>query len=86
MTRTRDLPLCATADPDIFFPEGKNAVAHLAQARALCGTCPGALACLNAAIASKEQYGVWGGTLFEDGKIVPEKRRPGRPRKTPVAA
>ena len=88
MTENRaPAPPCSTvADPDVFFPTGKDAPAHLAQARALCATCPGAAACLFAALARDEQWGVWGGELFEDGTIVAVKRRPGRPRKEPAAA
>ena len=35
------------------------------------------------AVARGEQYGVWGGQLFEAGRIVIAKRRRGRPAKVP---
>ena len=30
--------------------------------------------------ARQEPVGVWGGELFEDGKVIAAKRAPGRPR------
>ena len=36
--------------------------------------------CLSGALSRKEPTGVWGGELFEDGKVISEKRAPGRPR------
>jgi hypothetical protein len=29
---------------------------------------------------------MWGGELFEDGRVIQEKRAPGRPRLTPIDA
>ena len=86
VTNENGAPCATVDDPDVFFPEGKNGPENLAQARALCATCPGAPACLFAALARNEQWGVWGGELFEDGKIVAAKRRPGRPRKIVTVA
>jgi WhiB family redox-sensing transcriptional regulator len=36
--------------------------------------------CLSGALSRKEPTGVWGGELFEDGRVIAEKRAPGRPR------
>jgi WhiB family redox-sensing transcriptional regulator len=42
--------------------------------------------CLRGAIARREPWGVWGGHLFLNGKILAQKRKRGRPRKNqPVA-
>jgi hypothetical protein len=37
-------------------------------------------ACLEGALSRSEPCGVWGGELFEDGKVIQTKRAPGRPR------
>ena len=37
--------------------------------------------CLEGAIGREESYGVWGGQLFLNGKVLMNKRRRGRPPK-----
>ena len=60
---------CRTADPDLFFgpvgeaPESRGR--RVAQARAVCFSCPIRLACLEVARANRETYGVWGGVDLE---------------------
>jgi hypothetical protein len=58
------LALCAQTDPDLFFPDDKDRE-KLSQAKAICGSCPVQLQCLNYALtafASASDWGVWGGT------------------------
>ena len=68
---------CHNVEPEVFFAETKPEVAY---AKALCGECPMKAKCLSGALSRKEPCGVWGGELFEDGKVIQEKRAPGRPR------
>mgnify|MGYP003704451737 FL=1 len=68
---------CHKTDPEVFFAEGK---AEISYAKALCGECPMRAKCLEGALSRKEPCGVWGGELFEDGRVITEKRAPGRPR------
>jgi WhiB family redox-sensing transcriptional regulator len=75
-----DLP-CAE-DPELFFAESPEDVE---TAKAMCRGCRARLACLTGALERREPWGVWGGELLMRGAIVPRKR-PGRPRKTEVAA
>lgn len=72
-----------SVDPAVFFPESP---AQLAAARAVCAGCPFVETCLTDALAAGTSDGVWGGVLLERGATVAQKRRPGRPRKTDVAA
>ena len=51
----------------------------LARAKAICSRCVVREACLAGALEREEIWGVWGGEIFVDGKIVAEKRRRGRP-------
>jgi WhiB family redox-sensing transcriptional regulator len=37
-------------------------------------------ACLEGALSRGEPCGIWGGELFEDGRVIQAKRAPGRPR------
>jgi WhiB family transcriptional regulator, redox-sensing transcriptional regulator len=75
-------PLCRT-EPDLYFSEDPG---DLRLAKMLCHECPLRMACLTGALERGEPWGVWGGELFQNGRIIPDKRPRGRPRKTAVAA
>jgi len=68
---------CHTTDPEVFFAESK---AEISYAKALCGECPLKAKCLEGALSRQEPLGVWGGELFDNGRVISEKRAPGRPR------
>ena len=55
-------------------------------AKACCTDCPARVACLAGALRRWEPCGVWGGEIFDRGRIVARKRPRGRPRKPDVAA
>ncbi len=81
-----DLAACSTGSGDLaelFFSEQ---IDDINMAKAMCGTCPIAEACLASAIERGEPWGVWGGELFWNGKILPYKRKRGRPPKVRPAA
>jgi WhiB family transcriptional regulator, redox-sensing transcriptional regulator len=63
---------------DLFFSEQLD---DILRAKAFCVECPVRAACLDAAVARQEPWGVWGGELFANGKILANKRRRGRPPK-----
>jgi WhiB family redox-sensing transcriptional regulator len=79
---TLELP-CRHHDPGLWFAE---APAQLDRAKALCAQCPIRLACLAVAVDRAEVAGVWGGHIFDRGRIVAHKRGRGRPRKHPIRA
>ncbi len=56
---------------------------HQARAKAMCAKCPVSLECLNAALNRKELWGIWGGELIENGRVMVGKRGRGRPPKEP---
>ena len=68
---------CHNTDPETFFSDKP---AEISYAKALCGDCPMRRACLQGALSRQEPIGVWGGELFEDGKVIAAKRMPGRPK------
>lgn len=73
---------CATGDAtmlSLFFSEEQHEVA---QAKQLCRTCPLREACLEGALRRREPVGVWGGELFDRGRVIERKRPRGRPRKS----
>lgn len=71
---------CATTgiDAGVFFSDD---LGDIAAAKTLCSGCPGLAPCLQGALERAEPCGVWGGQLFDNGRIVWSKRRRGRPPK-----
>ncbi len=65
----------------LFFSEQLD---DIAQAKAICAACPIRVACLAVATARREPWGVWGGQLFANGKVLATKRKRGRPPKNPA--
>jgi WhiB family redox-sensing transcriptional regulator len=63
---------------EVFFSED---LYDIARAKHLCGTCPVKARCLDEALDRREPWGVWGGELFLNGKVLAAKRRRGRPPK-----
>lgn len=74
---------CLVEDPEIWFADTPQGVEF---AKALCATCPVRQSCLEGALERREPWGVWGGELFDAGRVIPRKRPRGRPRKHPVPA
>jgi WhiB family redox-sensing transcriptional regulator len=72
---TRPVP-CRDGDPRLWFAEDPE---DLELAKAHCRACPLRAACLAGAIERREPCGVWGGEIFERGRILAVKRRRGRP-------
>jgi WhiB family redox-sensing transcriptional regulator len=69
---------CSEHDPELWFAERPEL---LRRAQAICADCPVRAACLNGALARREPWGVWGGEIVVGGRIIAEKRGPGRPSK-----
>ena len=65
---------CQGENPELFFPIGSTAAAvfQLAEAKQICARCPVQGPCLEWALLTGTEYGVWGG-LSED-----ERRALGR--------
>jgi len=68
---------CKDLDVDIFFPVSES---DSARAKVVCATCPVRQECLDYAIVTRQEDGVWGG-LTES-----ERRRERRRRATRRAA
>ena len=64
----------------LFFSDD---VIDIARAKAICAKCPLAASCLLEAQEREEPWGVWGGELLLNGRIVNNKRPCGRPPKHP---
>lgn len=77
----RALARCATGTgtlADLFFSEQ---IDDINRAKAFCTGCEVRVECLDAAVERAEPWGVWGGELLLNGKVLAHKRRRGRPPK-----
>ncbi len=66
----------------MFFSED---LFEIAQAKAICSNCDMTDRCLDGALIRREPWGVWGGELLMNGKVLAAKRRRGRPPKVRVS-
>ena len=76
-------PRCADGNgtlTPLFFSDD---LVDIGRAKAICGQCPLRANCLADAIDREEPWGVWGGELLLNGRIVTSKRACGRPPKHP---
>ncbi|MGH8896092.1 MAG: WhiB family transcriptional regulator [Egibacteraceae bacterium] len=67
---------CLDIDPEWFFPVGATgqALAQIEQAKAVCRRCPVIDECLEWALQTKQNDGVWGG-MSEDERRAHRRRR-----------
>ncbi|HZJ26809.1 MAG TPA: WhiB family transcriptional regulator [Acidimicrobiia bacterium] len=68
----------AAALTELFFSEQLD---DIGRAKAFCRGCAVREECLDAAIGRQEPWGVWGGELLANGKVLAQKRTRGRPPK-----
>jgi len=64
----RQLAACRSTEPDLFFPIGTTgpAVDQIDAAKRVCGGCDAMEPCLDFALATNQESGVWGGTSEEE--------------------
>lgn len=62
-TDWRDLAACRDSDPTLFFPVGSTgpAVEQIQAAKEICGACAAREDCLQYALETNQEAGVWGG-------------------------
>jgi WhiB family transcriptional regulator, redox-sensing transcriptional regulator len=63
---------------ELFFSEQLD---DIARAKQFCRGCEVRDDCLEAALNRREPWGVWGGELLANGKVLAQKRKRGRPPK-----
>jgi len=67
-TTWRDVAACRDSDPNLFFPVGTTgpALDQIAEAKAICAGCMVQDECLQYALESNQEAGVWGGYPEDD--------------------
>lgn len=79
----RSLAACSTLTGELTRVFFSDELHDIARAKHICATCPVMADCLEGALTRREPWGVWGGQLIRNGRIVLSKRRRGRPSSTP---
>ena len=69
---------CRDLDTAVFFPEDDEGVA---AAKAVCATCPVREACLDFALITRQDDGVWGGLDENERRRVRRRRQEAARRK-----
>ena len=77
----RDKAACLTVDPELFFPVGNTgpAVDQIDRAKSVCSHCPVTEYCLQYALDTNQDSGVWGGLSEDERRAL--KRRAARARR-----
>ena len=59
---------CRDTDPDLFFPVGTTgpAIEQIENAKAVCQACDAQGLCLEYALATNQDSGIWGGTSEDE--------------------
>jgi WhiB family transcriptional regulator, redox-sensing transcriptional regulator len=73
----RAVAACREADPDLFFPVGTTGAAlrQIEAAKTVCRSCPSLDACLEFALSTGQDAGVWGATSEEERRAIRRARR-----------
>ncbi len=68
---------CRDVDPELFFPVGTTgpAAAQIEAAKVVCGQCSVRDQCLEWALVTGQDAGVWGGTSEEERRSIRRARR-----------
>jgi WhiB family redox-sensing transcriptional regulator len=68
----REHSACRDTDPDLFFPVGTTgpAIEQIDNAKAVCRVCDVQKACLEYALVTNQDSGVWGGTSEEERRAL----------------
>jgi WhiB family redox-sensing transcriptional regulator len=74
---------CRDTDPDLFFPVGTTgpAIEQIDNAKAVCRQCDSQQDCLEFALATNQDSGIWGGTSEEERRKL-RKQYAARQRRT----
>lgn len=68
--------LCADTDPELFFPIGTTgqALLQIAKAKEVCAECTVKSECLEFALETNQDSGIWGGTSEDERRGIRRER------------
>jgi WhiB family transcriptional regulator, redox-sensing transcriptional regulator len=72
----REHALCRDTDPELFFPVGTTgtALVQIEQAKRVCGECAARVECLDFALTTNQDSGIWGGLSEEERRAIRRRR------------
>jgi WhiB family transcriptional regulator, redox-sensing transcriptional regulator len=75
-TDWRSLGACRQEDPELFFPVAQTGpgLVQLDQARAICARCEVRAECLDFALETVQDHGVWGGKSEDERRALRRAR------------
>ena len=82
ITEWRQMSACRDSEPSLFFPVGTTgpALDHISAAKAICAQCSVKEECLQYALESNQEAGVWGGYAEDERRRLRKRwlaeRRP----------
>lgn len=84
----RHRAICRDEDPELFFPVGNSgpALLQIAEAKAVCERCPVITECLNWALETGQDAGVWGGLSEDERRSLKRRRARARARSNSMAS
>ena len=73
----REAAACCQADPELFFPIGSagTGAAEIQRAKAICAGCPVQRPCLIYALATSQEFGIWGGRDENERRLLRRQQR-----------
>ena len=73
----REAAACKSVDTNLFFPTGLtgSAIAQTNVAKSLCHDCTVRPHCLEFALRTNQDHGVWGGATEEERRVMRRQRR-----------
>ena len=68
----RDQAMCRDTDPELFFPIGTTgqALLQIAKAKSVCCQCPVTVECLEFALETNQDTGIWGGNSEDERRQI----------------
>jgi WhiB family redox-sensing transcriptional regulator len=68
----RNQATCRDTDPELFFPVGTTgqALLQIAKAKSVCCQCPVHIDCLEFALETNQDTGIWGGASEEERRQI----------------
>lgn len=68
---------CREEDPELFFPAGTRGAyrSQIARAKLVCRLCPIRAACIDWALETGQEYGIWGGWDEAERGLLRQQRQ-----------
>lgn len=72
----RTYAICRDTDPDLFFPVGTTGLAlvQIDRAKEVCRECTVSSECLDFALETNQDSGIWGGLTEEERRVIRRRR------------